>query len=115
MSFVSKAHWLEPIGQACAAGAFVVQFFFLDPASSAMLAGYFNQESARLARIEQRLDGTYRPSPSNTIAAPVLDRLPLDIAAQERLRWRPWLMGLFIAGALMTIVGKGAAIRYSTR
>lgn len=115
MSLVRRARWLEPIGQACAAGAFAVQFFFLDPASSDLMAGYFNRESVKLSRIEQRLDGTYKPSPGTNVFGPTLDRLPIDVAIEERRRWRPWLITLFAAGALMTVIGKGAAIRYSTK
>lgn len=114
MKHISRARWLEPIGQACAAGAFLVQFFFLDPASSDLMAGHFTHQAAVLSRIEQRVAGTFQPTPANMFNH-TLDTIPLQVAQQRKAQWRPWLISLFLIGAFMTVVEKAAAIRYSTK
>lgn len=114
--WIERARWLEPIGQAFAVAAFSVQFFYLDPASTDLMRGYFDRQEKHIARIERRLDGTYKPSLlDNFMISPVLDRLPIDIPNEQKRRWRPWLFGLFAFGGLLTVLGKSASVKYATK
>ncbi len=80
-SWVEKARWLEPIGQTFAVAAFGVQFFYVDPASTDLMRGYFGREDASLARIERRIAGTYKPTLLDSLlVTPLLETAPIEIA-----------------------------------
>lgn len=115
-SRIEKARWLEPIGQTFAIAAFAVQFFYVDPASTDMVRGYFGREQASLARIENHVAGIYKPTLlESLLVTPTLEMAPIQIADAQKRRSRPWLFGLFVFGGALTVLGKSASIRYSKR
>ncbi|WP_026605537.1 hypothetical protein [Methylocapsa acidiphila] len=117
-SLISKARWLEPVGQTFAVLAFSVQFFVVDPASADLMRAYFNWEHDSLSRIEGLVSGPQKKTLTETLLRPVreqLEELPVVIADERKRRWRPWLFALFAIGGALTIAGKAASVRCSTR
>ncbi|APG12021.1 hypothetical protein BKD09_27160 [Bradyrhizobium japonicum] len=112
--------WLEPIGQVIAFLAFSIQFFVVDPASYGALRAALDRQSAQIEGLAAK-NGTQAGNAAEARA--MVARLEAAERAKEakdaddveKQKWKIWLFFAFMTGALFTVVGKSAAVRYSTK
>jgi hypothetical protein len=113
-----RARWLEPIGQTIAFVAFSLQFFVVDPASNNALRGSISYQRLLIEGMsENPKPGTLKEAQDlvkkRDLLETTLDEVEKDDARKSA--WRGWLFLTFGLGALLTILGKAASVKYSTR
>lgn len=114
----AKARWLEPIGQVIAFLAFSIQFFYVDPASYGALRA--SLDALRLESVEGKDSA---PAGTEQEFKAQVERRVAQLNAEhsllsddnQRQRWRKGLFVTFMIGALFTIIGKAASVKYSTK
>ena len=115
------ARWLEPIGQIVAFLAFSIQFFYVDPASYGALRAILDHQSRQIEELGSKGGGTEVGNMAETRALAerrgAAQKAKDDAEADDARKrvWRPWLFVTFMLGAALTIVGKAASVRYSTK
>jgi hypothetical protein len=116
----ARARWLEPIGQIAAFLAFSIQFFYVDPASYGALRAALDYQAVQIDELGNK-GGTEVGNAKETKA--LVERREAGLRAKElkeaddsnKQAWRFWLFVAFMLGAILTIVGKAASVRYSTK
>ena len=116
----ARARWLEPFGQIVAFLAFSIQFFYVDPASYGALRASLDYQALQIEELGSK-GGTEVGNAKETKA--LVQRREAGLRAKElketddanKQAWRLWLFVTFMIGAILTIVGKAASVRYSTK
>lgn len=114
-TMISRARWLEPVGQACVIAAFGLQYFYVEPASTAASKALFNEQFEAVKRIEQRIAGKYKPRFPQEFLEYQMPYVSRTSAEQLRDHLKPYYGWLFLFGGVLTVLGKMASVRASTK